>query len=227
MSLMYAETRSRIAELGKLMFDRKLSDTAGGNISVRVGEHICITPRFAGSKYQWNLRPEQVLVTEPDGTVLDGDGKISREARVHYTLLDTFPESGAVVHSHTMNIMVFCCANLMMPPVMEATQKYGEIPVCPYATAHSGLLAENLLGIFRGQDDRIKTCGAAVMAAYHGLFILAPDLETGFDVTERLDRNAYIILQARSLLAAETDPGCIISKTCANTMARFKSEHPG
>lgn len=225
MSLMYAETRERIVELGKLMFDRKLSDTAGGNISARVGSHICITPRFAGSKRLWHLRPEQVLVTEPDGRKLDGDGEISREAKVHYALLNAFPQSGAVVHSHTLNIMVFCCANRPMPPVMEATQKYGEIPVCPYATAHSGLLAQYLLDLFNGQDDRIRTCGAAVMAAYHGLFTLAPDLETAFDATERLDRNAFIILQARSLMPAYTDPGDVISKACADTISRFKADH--
>lgn len=227
MPLMYAETRERIAELGKLMFDRKLSDTAGGNISARVGTHICITPRFAGSKYQWNLRPEQVLVTESDGKKLDGDGEISREAKVHYALLKAFPQSGAVVHSHTMNIMVFCCANVSMPPVMEATQKYGKIPVCPYATAHSGLLAEYLLGHFNGQDERIKSCGTAVMAAYHGLFTLSPDLEAGFDVTERLDRNAYIILQSRSLFPEHSDPGEAMSKACSDTIARFRADHAG
>ena len=57
MTIMHAAIRARIAEIGKLMFDRNLTDTAGGNISVRVGEHVCITPRFAGSKFQWRLLP--------------------------------------------------------------------------------------------------------------------------------------------------------------------------
>jgi L-fuculose-phosphate aldolase len=83
MSILYAETRARIAELGQLMFDRKLTDSAGGNISVRTGDHVCITPRYAGSKYQWRLRPEQVLVTDFDGNKLEGEGEISREAKVH------------------------------------------------------------------------------------------------------------------------------------------------
>ena len=112
-----------------------------------------------------------MLVTEPDGTKLEGEGEISREAKVHYALLSAFPKSGSVVHGHARNVMVFCCANLPMPPVMEATLKYGVIKVSPYATAHSGLLAEYLLADFTGQEDRIRTSGAAVMAAYHGLFV--------------------------------------------------------
>lgn len=227
MALMYAETRERIAELGRLMFDRKLTDTAGGNISVRVGEHICITPRYAGSKFQWRLRPEQVLVTEFDGTKLDGEGEISREAKVHYALLKAFPESGSVVHGHAQNILVFCAANLPMPPVLEATQKYGVIKVSQYATAHSGLLAQNLLSEFAGQETRIRTSAAAVMAVYHGLFVLARDLETGIDVTERLDRNARIILQARGLFPPTVDAGAAMSKACADAIAAFKAAHPG
>jgi L-fuculose-phosphate aldolase len=223
---MHAEIRTRIAEIGRLMFDRKLTDTAGGNISVRVGEHVCITPRYAGSKFQWRLRPDQVLVTDFDGNKIEGDGDISREAKVHYALLNAYPESGSVVHGHAQNVLVFCAANMPMQPVLEATQKFGVIKVSKYATAHSGGLAENLLVDFADQGARIKTSAAAVMAVYHGLFVLARDLETGFDVTERLDRNARIILQSRSLFPANVDPATVMSKACAETIAEFNTSHP-
>jgi L-fuculose-phosphate aldolase len=224
MSLLHAETRERITEIGRLMFDRNLTDTAGGNISVRVGDQVCITPRYAGSKFQWRLKPDQVLVTDFDGNKFEGNGDISREAKVHYALLKAYPESGSVVHGHAQNIMVFCAANMPMPPVMEASQKYGVIKVSKYATAHSGGLADYLLEEFAGQEARIKSSAAAVMAVYHGLFVLAVDLNTGFDVTERLDRNARIILQARSLFPANTNPGSAMSQACAETIAEFKAK---
>lgn len=37
-------TRARIAELGRLMYERYLTDASGGNISARVGDLVCITP---------------------------------------------------------------------------------------------------------------------------------------------------------------------------------------
>jgi len=226
MSIIHAEVRARIAEIGKMMFDRNLTDTAGGNISVRVGEHVCITPRYAGSKFQWRLRPEQVLVTDFEGKKIEGEGDISREAKVHYALLKAYPESSSVVHGHAQNVLVFCAANIPMLPVLEATQKYGVIKVSKYATAHSGRLAENLLADFADQGARIKSSAAAVMAVYHGLFVLARDLETGFDVTERLDRNARVILQAGSLFPANVNSAIIMSKACAETIAEFKVSHP-
>ncbi len=72
-----AKLRSQIAEIGALMFERHLTDSAGGNISTRAGDLICITPRYSGSKYRWQLRPEQVLVVDADGKKLDGEGEIS------------------------------------------------------------------------------------------------------------------------------------------------------
>ncbi len=61
------------------------------------------------------------------------------------------------------------------------------------------------------------------MAVYHGLFVLDRDLETGYDVTERLDRNARVILQARSLFPPNVDPGAVMSKACGETIAAFKA----
>ena len=61
--------RAKIAELGALMLARNLTDLAGGNISARVDDVICITPRYAGSRRQWKLRAHDVLVLKPDGDV--------------------------------------------------------------------------------------------------------------------------------------------------------------
>ena len=44
-----------------MVFERHLTDAAGGNISVRVGDSVCITPRYSGSRRHWQLQPNQVL----------------------------------------------------------------------------------------------------------------------------------------------------------------------
>ena len=52
--------RAKIVRLGALLFDRRLTDVAGGNISSRVGEYVCITPRFSGSVRQWQFHSTRV-----------------------------------------------------------------------------------------------------------------------------------------------------------------------
>src|SRR5215216_1173141 len=119
-----SETRRKIAETGRLVFERHLTDAAGGNISVRVGDHVCITPRYSGSRRHWQLQPNQVLVSDLLGNKLEGDGDISREAKVHYRLYQEFPDATAVLHSHARNVMVFVASGQPIEPVLEATLKF-------------------------------------------------------------------------------------------------------
>jgi L-fuculose-phosphate aldolase len=205
MNAAIAEMRTKIAEVGALMFDRHLTDIAGGNIGARVGDVICLTPRYSGCKFHWRLRPEQVLVLDLEGNKLEGDGEISREAKVHLKLLNEFQDGRAVVHAHARNVMVFCAAGQPIPPVLECTLRFGEVKVVPYAPTHSAELAENIAGGLRGQEARIRQDAAAVIAPWHGLFVLGKDLDAALEATESIDVNARCILLGRLLTLAGAD----------------------
>ena len=195
-----AEMRAKIARFGAIMFERKLTDISGGNISARMGDYILITPRYSGSKRRWQLRPEDVLVADKDMNILDGAGEISRESKVHFKLHREFGEHGTgVIHCHAQNILVFAAMARSMPPVLEATQKFGTIPAVGYAPAHSPDLAENVAGGIRGNEARIRKHAAGVIAPWHGLFVIGKDLDAALDAVERMDNNAYCIMMAQML----------------------------
>jgi L-fuculose-phosphate aldolase len=195
-----SETRRKIAETGKLVFGRHLTDAAGGNISVRVGDKVCITPRYSGSKRHWQLEPNQVLISDLDGNKFEGDGDISREAKVHYRLYKEFPDGTAVLHSHPRHVMVFVASGQPIEPIFEATLKFGTIPVVnKFAPAHSEKLADFIAEAMQGKDEAIRKYAVAVMAPWHGLFVIGKDLDAAFDLTERIDTNAYAILMSRLL----------------------------
>ena len=192
--------RQQIAELGAALYQRKLTDAAGGNISARVGDVMVMTPRYAGSRYLWRIKPEQVLVLDLEGHKLAGAGDISREIKVHRKLLTEFyPTGTAVIHAHALNILVFCAAQKPIPPVLDSTEKFGEIKQVPAAPAHSVELAEYIAAAIRGQEERIQKQAAAVLAPRHGLFAIGKDLPSTFDAVERIDGNAYCILFSRLL----------------------------
>ena len=193
--------REKITYFGRMLFDRRLTDAAGGNISARVGDKVCITSRYAGQKHQWQLRPEHVLVCELDGTKLDGEGDPSREAKAHFRLYRDFPDGTAVIHCHPRNVLVFCANDQPILPVIEATMKFGEIKVVPFAPAHSQALADTIAGGIAGQEARIRKHAAGVIARWHGLFVLGKDLDAAFDAVERIDTNARIILMGGALQA--------------------------
>jgi ribose 5-phosphate isomerase B len=195
-----SQTRSKIAETGRMVFERHLTDAAGGNISVRVDEAtVCITPRYSGSRRHWQLQTNQVLVSDMHGNKLDGDGDVSRESKVHYRIYQEFPDARAVLHSHARNVMVFVASGQPIEPVLEATLKFDTIPVTKFAPAHSEKLADAIAEGLQGKDEYIRKYATAVMAPWHGLFVVGKDLDAAFDLTERIDTNAYCILMSRLL----------------------------
>jgi ribose 5-phosphate isomerase B len=194
-----SQTRHKIADTGRMVFERHLTDAAGGNISVRVGDQVCITPRYSGSRRHWQLQPNQVLVSDLAGNKLEGDGDISREAKVHFRIYQEFPDATAVLHSHARNMMVFAASGQPIEPVLEATLKFDTIPVTRFAPAHSEKLADAIADGLRGKDEAIRKYATAVMAPWHGLFVVGKDIDAAFDLTERIDTNAYCILMSRLL----------------------------
>lgn len=192
--------RAQIAAIGALMYHRKLTDAAGGNLSVRMGDYLLITPRMAGSHYRWQISPQQVLITDLQGNKLEGEGEPSRESRVHIKLLNTYyPQAQAVVHGHALNALVYCAAGKPLPSLLYSTDKFGEIKLVRPIPVHSAELADEICEAFRGQEERVEKFAAAVLAIRHGVFVLAKDLNAGYDTLERIDGNAYCALMSKLL----------------------------
>jgi L-fuculose-phosphate aldolase len=199
MSENYWEMRKQIAEIGKVMYHRLLTDAAGGNISVRIGDVILMTPRFAGSKWHWDLKPENVLVLNLQSERIEGEGEVSREVRVHADLLNNFyPDATAVVHGHARNSLVFCSVQKPIPSMLYSTDKFGkEIGFVPDAPAHTQDLANHMVAAMAPQIERVKKQAAVMLAPRHGVFVLAKDLEAGYDAIDRVEMGAYCALMSK------------------------------
>ena len=193
------QTREQITRIAALLFERQLTDAAGGNISARAGDLICMSATRSGSRRQWQIGIDDVLVVDRLGVILDGDGALSRESNVHLRLHNEFAEAGsAVIHAHPRNLLTFAALARSMPAVLEANLKFGEIPCVAYAPAHSEQLAENIAAALRGQEARIRKQAFGAIAPWHGLFLMGHDLDAAFDAVERFDTNARVYLQAKA-----------------------------
>lgn len=200
-TLSIREARSKIAAVGQALFDRHLTDAGGGNISIRAGNRVCISPSLSGQSKRWSIDPADVLVIDLDGKIIEGEGTLSRESNVHLALHNNFADYGnAVIHAHPRNVMVFAAMAMAMPPVLEATQKFGVVQCIEYAPAHSVQLAQHVLNAIKGQEERIRKHAAGVIAPWHGIFLIGKDIDCAFDAVERFDTNAYCILMAQQAL---------------------------
>ena len=193
------DTIAQVIHVSRLMYDRFLTDAAGGNVSVRQGERIYITPRYAGARYHWRLQPEQINVLDLAHSVLAGPTPISRESDMHLALYDAFPEAGSVIHAHAVHLMVFASAGRPMPPVMEYTEKLGTIELAPQARSHTPELAQGVVAHMTALRSRFAKSAVAALLPKHGVVIMAHDLLEAFDVLERLEGNARCLLLQASL----------------------------
>jgi L-fuculose-phosphate aldolase len=194
MSENHLAVRTHIAELGRLLYQRGLTDTAGGNISARAGGHVCMTPKYAGGRSHWELLPTQVLVLTPGGEKLEGEGEVSREALVHLRLYELLASAGAVVHSHAPNSLVFGAIGRPIPPVLEYVQRLGPVGFARYAPTHTAELAANVAEALREFGRQTEPYAAATIVPGHGLFVVARDLDTAFDISERIEITARTVL---------------------------------
>ncbi len=188
-----------IITAAQLLFARRLLDLAGGNISARSGEQMFISPRFSGSKQQWQLDPSDIV----SGNLHDDDllkhPRMSREGQVHLGVYRHFPDVGAVIHAHPFHILPFCAFSRPIEPVLEQTQKFGVIKVVKGAPAHSADLAKNVIEGLTGQEAVIQKQAAAVLLPHHGIVVAGKDLAAAIDALERIDVNAWCILARQSM----------------------------
>ena len=193
--------RMKICKMGKMMFDRHLTDLAGGNIGVRMGDLLLMTPRYAGTKFHWELNPEQILILDLAGNKLDGVGDISRESKAHIDLLNKFyPHITASVHAHARNVLVFCAAEKDMPGIDYATYKFGVVKQSGDSPSGTQLLSDYIVAEMDKKMDMIKSKGtAACMIPRHGMMAVGKDLDIAMDSVERIDTNAYILLNAAAV----------------------------
>ncbi|HBN97534.1 MAG TPA: hypothetical protein DDZ66_14680 [Firmicutes bacterium] len=190
----------RVCEAGRIMFDRRLTDLAGGNISAREEDTVYMSPTFAGQRFHWDLKPEDLLVGKWGDDEITLDKRFSREGWSHLLLYRNFPEVKAVIHAHPMNVMPFSAVGRTIEPVLEGTRKFGVVAFCSPAPGHTRELAENVIVAMQGKETLMQAQAAAVLIPFHGIILAGENFDKTLDALERIDQNAYCLI-VQGLLA--------------------------
>lgn len=196
--MMFLSEREELCEVTRIMFDRNLTNAAGGNLSVRIDEnYVLMTPTLMAQQKYCRLRPEEILVLDYDMNKIEGEGNITREGIMHLGILKELPLAKAVIHAHPKEAMVFACLGESMPLLYEATEKLGEIITLPYAPACSKELADIAIEYFKARKDELQSHGLVALLRKHGILVVDTNLKKAYDILERVETNAYVNLQAK------------------------------
>jgi L-fuculose-phosphate aldolase len=201
--------REAIVHYGRKMITSHLTTGAGGNLSIcdRASGRVAISP--SGIEY-FDLQPEDVVVTDLDGQVIEGQYKPSSELGFHLALYRKRSDINAVLHTHSVYATTMACLGWEIPAVHYLVGFSGhKVPLAPYATFGTPELAQNVAD---GIGDY-----HAVLLANHGLVAVGADMGRAFNTAEEIELVARIYYQTKSV----GTPVILPEEEMARVLAKF------
>lgn len=161
-----ADLRRAIVEAMRRLETTGLNQGTSGNVSVRHGDGLLITPSGVPCE---QLSPEGIVMLRTDGN-FDGGMKPSSEWRFHRDILAARPEIGAVVHAHPTYATAFAICRRDIPAAhyMIAAAGGPTIRCADYATFGTQALSDAVLVALEGRH--------ACLLANHGMIATGGDL---------------------------------------------------
>jgi L-fuculose-phosphate aldolase len=177
-----------------------------GNLSVRVGEHLAVTP--SGVDYA-TMTPEDVCLVDLDGAVVEGHLRPTSELPLHL-LCHRRHDARAVVHTHSAAAVALSLLCDEVPLVHYQTAIFGgAVAVADYAPFGTDELAENV-------SAALAERSAAVMR-HHGTLVTAATLAAADVGARHLEWLCDVWLRA----AAVGSPRLLTADQVADVVVRL------
>lgn len=170
-----SELRRQLLHTAQRLHGIGLSAAATGNVSVRCGRQLLITP--SGIDYA-DLKTDDMVLLTLQGETTGGPSmqprQPSSEWRIHCDIYRERPEFGAIVHSHSAYATAIACQRRSIPPFHYMITRAGgdDIRCAEYATFGTQALSNNVMAALTGRS--------ACLLANHGQIAAAADLAGAF-----------------------------------------------
>jgi L-fuculose-phosphate aldolase len=203
------EMRGEMVRIANKLDAQGLNRSTSGNLSVRYGEGMLITPSGMGAE---GLTEDDIVFVHMDGTSR-GRWQPSSEWLFHRDIFVQRGEVGAVVHTHSIAATALACLRKDIPPFhyMIALVGGDNIRCAQYATFGTQQLSDNALAALK---DR-KAC----LLANHGMIAAGEDLAEAFKITVEVETLSEMYL--RALQAGE--PVLLSAQEFQDAQRRFGS----
>ncbi|BBB32884.1 L-fuculose-phosphate aldolase [Thermotomaculum hydrothermale] len=188
--------KEQIVEIGKRLYNKNLISGYEGNISVREGDKIYITPSGLCKGF---LSVDDIIVIDLEGNLIEGNKKPSSETKMHLKIYKSREDVKGVVHAHPPVATGFACAGygLEQSLTAETVLMFGTIPLAPYGTPSTDKLPEALNNYLEYN---------AILLANHGAVTFAENVEKAYFLMEQVEHYAKITLVANILGSPKTLP---------------------
>lgn len=186
MTLLHEQERLQVAKTACGLLESGLVVNTSGNASIRVDDHIVITP--TGRRYE-DLEPRDILVLDMQGATVDGDLVPSSETPLHLSVYAADPDIAAIVHTHSVYATAVSTLVRELPAIhYQIADLGGPVPVAPYHTFGTDELASSVTEAIKGRT--------AALMQNHGAITVAETIDKALAKAVTLEWLARVFLIA-------------------------------
>jgi ribulose-5-phosphate 4-epimerase/fuculose-1-phosphate aldolase len=181
-------TRKELVAAGRRLVELGLSPGASGNLSVREGDRVVITPTGA---LLGELDVDGLSVLDLDGALVSGP-RPSKEFPLHLAMYRRDPDADSVVHLHSVHAVAASCLpawseRSAVPPLTPYfVMRVGQAPLVPYAAPGDPQQAADV--------EALPFDFRAALLQNHGSLVAAAGLEASMDAAVELEETCRLLL---------------------------------
>jgi L-fuculose-phosphate aldolase len=181
--------RQALVAAYRQVVDLGLTELSSGNLSVRFGEGMLISPTGASGE---SVSEDALVYVGPDNT-WDPAQRPSSEWQLHARIYRGSAGTNAVVHTHSDYCVAVACHCKPLPGFHYMVGAFGgdDVPCVPYSTFGSETLANDVAEALKGRS--------ACLMANHGATARGRSLSAAVSLAHRLEISCRHYVLARAL----------------------------
>jgi L-ribulose-5-phosphate 4-epimerase len=186
--MMLEALRWTVCELHAELPKNNLVAWTSGNVSARDPDSNLVVIKPSGIKFP-DLTPENMVVVDIDGKLVEGDYKASSDTASHCFIYRQMPQVNGVVHTHSRHATAFAVLGREIPCVTTAMgdEFGGAIPCGGFQLIGGEEIGQEVVKTLK--DSRSPSC----LLQNHGVFAVGKDAETAVKAAVMTEDNAAIV----------------------------------
>jgi len=183
--------RRIVCELHAELPNNHLVAWTSGNISARDPESGLVVIKPSGIKFA-DLTPENMVVVNLDGEIVEGDYKASSDTASHCYVYRHIPQVNGIVHTHSRYATAFAILGREIPCITTAMgdEFGGPIPCGGFALIGGEEIGQVVVNTLK--DSRSPSC----LLQNHGVFAIGGTAEAAVKAAVMTEDNAAIVWTA-------------------------------
>ena len=212
------DMRDEVCRLHAELPRHNLVAWTSGNVSGRDPQTGFVVIKPSGIRYE-DLTPEDMVVVDLDGRVVEGKHKPSSDTFAHVYVYRHRPDVNGVVHTHSTFATAWAAAGRPIPPVLTAIcdEFGGPIPVGAYAKIGGDEIGQEI----------VRSIGnsPAILMKNHGVFTVGKTPDAAVKAAVMVEDVARTVFYALQLGQPDEIPAEEVARAHRRYLEEYGQSH--